>query len=166
MADAVLKKKTIARVFGSWKTMHTETKEEKLKKEADSTLNRELADLAAKYNKEIDILTSRLNEALRSLDEAEKNKQDIQENLKKAFMRGVCALNFEAMSILKPGELPPDENISDQTAFQRQTENIAQGHPNFNSLVLNPVDNNTSYSEDRDHSSPKKNIVFYQNPKV
>jgi len=26
----------------------------------------------------------------------------MQEGLKKAFMRGVCALNFEAMSILTP----------------------------------------------------------------
>lgn len=26
------------------------------------------------------------------------------ENLKKAFMRGVCALNFEAMNILNPNE--------------------------------------------------------------
>lgn len=166
MADSILNKKTIARVFGSWKTMHTETKEEKLKKEADSTLNRELADLAAKYNKEIDMLTKRLDEALRNLDEAEKNKQDIQENLKKAFMRGVCALNFEAMSILKPGEQGADESLSDQMAMTKQTENITQGNPNFNSLVLNPVDDNMSQSEDRSQSSPKKNIVFYQNPKL
>ena len=30
----------------------------------------------------------------------------MQENLKKAFMRGVCALNFEAMNILNPYENP------------------------------------------------------------
>jgi hypothetical protein len=28
----------------------------------------------------------------------------MQENLKKAFMRGVCALNFEAMHILNPND--------------------------------------------------------------
>jgi len=28
----------------------------------------------------------------------------MQENLKKVFMRSVCALNFEAMSILDPAE--------------------------------------------------------------
>jgi len=32
-----------------------------------------------------------------------KNKVRMQENLKKAFMRGVCALNLEAMSALNPG---------------------------------------------------------------
>ena len=34
-----------------------------------------------------------------------KNKHAMQENLKKAFMRGVCALNFEAMNILNPNDM-------------------------------------------------------------
>jgi hypothetical protein len=34
-----------------------------------------------------------------------KNKLMMQENLKKAFMRGVCALNFEAMNILNPNDM-------------------------------------------------------------
>ena len=29
----------------------------------------------------------------------------MQENLKRAFMKGVCALNFEAMNILNPNEM-------------------------------------------------------------
>lgn len=29
----------------------------------------------------------------------------MQENLQKAFMRGVCALNFEAMNILNPNDV-------------------------------------------------------------
>ena len=33
-----------------------------------------------------------------------RNKHMMQENLKKVFMRSVCALNFEAMSILDPAE--------------------------------------------------------------
>jgi len=31
-----------------------------------------------------------------------RNKHIMQENLKKVFMRSVCALNFEAMNILDP----------------------------------------------------------------
>ncbi len=37
------------------------------------------------------------------LDEANKLKIGLQDNLKRAFMRGVCALNFEAMSVLNGG---------------------------------------------------------------
>ena len=35
-------------------------------------------------------------------------KSNMQDNLKKAFMRGVCALNFEAMNILDPNGEDPD----------------------------------------------------------
>lgn len=56
----------------------------------------------------------------------------MQEGLKKAFMRGVCALNFEAMNILTPqgkdehmNQLEQEmlknlqqENINSQLAFQ------------------------------------------------
>lgn len=45
-------------------------------------------------------MESRLNEAMAQLDEANKLKMNMQDNLKRAFMRGVCALNFEAMNVL------------------------------------------------------------------
>ena len=32
------------------------------------------------------------------------------ENLQKAIMRGVCALNFEAMNILNPNDIAAAEN--------------------------------------------------------
>jgi len=175
MADVILKRKTLAKVFGSWKTIHVENHQENMVKESDATLNRELAELSAKYNKEIELLSNRLNEALRELDAAERNKLDMQDNLKKAFMRGVCALNFEAMSILKPGEQGYEESTSQLGNVYEDTnqmENIVRANPNFNSLVLNPVDDNRSHhTEDREserdlRSSPKKNIVFYQNPRV
>ena len=34
----------------------------------------------------------------------QRNKHQMQENLKKVFMRSVCALNFEAMSIMDPAD--------------------------------------------------------------
>lgn len=172
MADVILKRKTIAKVFGAWKNIHVDTHQDNMKKESDATLNRELAELSAKYNKEIELLSNRLNEALRELDAAERNKIDMQDNLKKAFMRGVCALNFEAMSILKPGEQGFDENGSQPNVYDdSQMENTVRANPNFNSSVLNPVDDNRSHTEDREserdfHASPKKNIVFYQNPRL
>jgi hypothetical protein len=140
---------------------------EKLNKNHDDNLNRELSELAAKYNKEIDILTKRLEETQRALDEANRNTFEMQENLKKAFMRGVCALNFEAMSILGTKR---DENASD--AFSN-AEQIAQnmfsntkqsffGFPQTSTTTEREV-----YPEPETlQNSPKKNIVFYQTPKV
>lgn len=173
MTEVIQKKKSIARVFCAWKSIHVSTVEEKSKEESDKILNRELGELAAKYNKEIDMLNTRLNEALRSLEEADRNKVDIQENLKKAFMRGVCALNFEAMNILDTRETGEREvPLTEQQVMNKQIEKMKTGDPHFNSLLLNPVDNNRNYPEERDdredytRSSPKKNIVFYQNPRL
>jgi centrosomal protein POC5 len=50
------------------------------------------------------VLRNRLMEADRQLNVNNRNKHMMQENLKKVFMRSVCALNFEAMSILDPSE--------------------------------------------------------------
>jgi hypothetical protein len=49
-------------------------------------------------------LREKLNEASAFVDNEQRNKAMMQENLKKAFMRGVCALNFEAMNILHPSD--------------------------------------------------------------
>jgi hypothetical protein len=42
------------------------------------------------------------------LAEEARQRQLLQENLKRVFMRGVCALNFEAMSLLSDGTSPPE----------------------------------------------------------
>jgi centrosomal protein POC5 len=49
-------------------------------------------------------LRQKLDEANVIVEQENKNKAMMQENLKKAFMRGVCALNFEAMNILNPND--------------------------------------------------------------
>ena len=45
----------------------------------------------------------------------------MQESLKKAFMRGVCALNFEAMNILTPSEQDKGSHLN-----QMEQEMISQ----------------------------------------
>jgi centrosomal protein POC5 len=53
-----------------------------------------------------------LDEAHYIVEENNSSKTNMQENLKKAFMRGVCALNFEAMNILQPSESPSMADLS------------------------------------------------------
>ena len=53
------------------------------------------------------MLRKRLDESNALVQNSQVSKANMQDNLKKAFMRGVCALNFEAMNILDPnGEDP------------------------------------------------------------
>ena len=46
------------------------------------------------------MLRQQLNTAVLKNQEYENNKLLVQENLKKAFLRGMCAMNMEAMGVL------------------------------------------------------------------
>lgn len=62
-------------------------------------------EIANRYQKEMQMLRDKLAEASSRIEDYERNKQSMQDNLKKAFMKGICAMNFEAMNALqgKPG---------------------------------------------------------------
>ena len=62
-----------------------------------------MSKISQQYAKEIDMLNAQLKEANQTIEADTRNRIKMQENLKKAFMRGVCALNIEAMNALNPG---------------------------------------------------------------
>jgi len=159
-----------SRFFSYWKEFHMDTKISNLNKSHEDTMTKELNELAAKYNKEIDLLSKRLHETQKSLDEATRSTFDMQENLKKAFMRGVCALNFEAMNIIqhKEGEGQQDM-MTHMDSVANQMFNFAKSAQSFGTGSLenthNPIEQHDGV-EPNSSSSPQKNIVFYQNPKL
>lgn len=91
-------------VFQAWHKNFKVAKIKLDKEKFDRAVKTELQSISAQYQKEIETLRSRLQEAERSQLTMNRNKHIMQENLKKVFMRSVCALNFEAMSILDPAE--------------------------------------------------------------
>ena len=74
------------------------------KEKFDGSVKRELQSISATYQKEIETLRSKCTDAEKQQHINNRNKHIMQENLKKVFMRSVCALNFEAMNILDPNE--------------------------------------------------------------
>lgn len=60
--------------------------------------------LQQEYDGKIAVLTSSLNDAHAEIEVYKQRKAEYEENMKKAFMRGVCALNMEAMSMWKVGD--------------------------------------------------------------
>lgn len=83
-------------------------KQEKHKEKFERAVKLEVQNIGASYSKEIEMLRRKLEEANRVVQNAHIQKSNMQDNLKKAFMRGVCALNFEAMNILDPNGEDPD----------------------------------------------------------
>ena len=92
------------RIFSAWKSHWADYHQDKLREKEAFLLQEERKALNVQYGKEIQLLQDRLDSALKELEQETKMKAVMQENLKKAFMRGVCALNFEAMNILQPGQ--------------------------------------------------------------
>lgn len=92
------------RTFWAWKGYWCDYHAQKQREKLDFLIQEERKSLSIQYGKEIQLLQERLAAATKDLDQEAKNKVLIQDNLKKAFMRGVCALNFEAMNILQPGQ--------------------------------------------------------------
>ena len=96
---------TLRSVFHGWQKQYKLWKIKKNKEDFEQALKQEIQAISAAYNKEIEQLRDRLGEAETIVCRENKNKESMQQNLKKAFMRGVCALNFEAMNILNPDEM-------------------------------------------------------------
>ncbi|KAI9193232.1 uncharacterized protein BJ171DRAFT_532223 [Polychytrium aggregatum] len=71
--------------------------EKKARREAESSMEK----LATEYEKRIAELNARIETLTLRLQESDSNRAKQQEDVKKAFMRGLCALNMEAMSVLK-----------------------------------------------------------------
>ncbi len=90
------------KAWNSWTAHHNQTKNKKIeetkKKEADEYVEM----ISMKYQKEISTLQSKLSETLAELHAVTQNKKEMQNQLKRAFMRGLCAMNLEAMDVLNP----------------------------------------------------------------
>ena len=91
-------------VFQAWGKNFKETKVRRDKEKFDRTVKLELQSISATYQKEIETLRNKLSDSDRQTNINNRNRHMMQENLKKVFMRSVCALNFEAMIILDPAE--------------------------------------------------------------
>jgi hypothetical protein len=111
-----------------------------------------MSSISAHYSKEIDTLRKQLNEARDSIYTHERTKMMTQENLKKAFMKGVCAMNMEAMTILNP---------SDQSNIERKFESLAEGAFSESTPIRQLAFNNSSGSEYKPYDSNiKEDEIF------
>ena len=115
-------------------------------KACDDKLN----EMAQCYGKEINDLRNKLNEANAIIEQSNKAKAQIQENLKKVLMRGVMAMNMEAMNVLDKDVLPKTDisaiadNIMNNINISTTNSNMINN--NLNSEGLN-IDNNNNINQ-------------------
>ena len=93
-------------------------------KACDDKLN----EMAQYYGKEINDLRKKLNEANLTIEQSNQAKGQIQENLKKVLMRGVMAMNMEAMNVL-------DKDVLQKNDINSITDNIINNANNISTTT-------------------------------
>ena len=100
-------------------------------KACDDKLN----EMAQYYGKEINDLRNKLNEANAIIEQSNQSKTQIQENLKKVLMRGVMAMNMEAMNVL-------DKDVLPKADINAIADNIMNNANNISNITENGEGNN------------------------
>lgn len=124
IASRVVKTRIFRALKAHWAPIHAQKEAARF----ESRVAEEKSKLSMTLNKEIQDLTFRLDETQTQLQAELDSKTSIQGNLKKAFMRGVCAMNFEAMNILDPATGLVPENF-DMTSLGGVDDSMQQATP-------------------------------------
>ncbi|GAB4820103.1 hypothetical protein N2152v2_007149 [Parachlorella kessleri] len=100
---------------------HQRAEGEALKQEHEEGIRAAEQRLYLEANAANETLSQRLAELEEELAGERKTRAKLEEDMKRAFMRGVCALNIEAMAIMKNGGAPGAENASFNQALPHAT---------------------------------------------
>ena len=124
---------------------------DKYKSVKEKACDDKLNEMAQKYGKEINDLRNKLNDANILIEQNNQAKAQIQENLKKVLMRGVMAMNMEAMNVLDKDVLKNNDisaiadNIMNNVNEISNTNNNNSNNINVNN---NPVNIKVGESEE------------------
>ena len=102
LVDGCISRKYLKKAWNAWNGNHLLLKAKKIEdckmKEAAGHVEM----ISMKYQKEISSLQAKLAELTAEIQASNQHKKDMQNQLKRAFMRGLCAMNLEAMDVLNP----------------------------------------------------------------
>ncbi|XP_015275892.1 PREDICTED: centrosomal protein POC5 isoform X2 [Gekko japonicus] len=108
----------LKKAWGVWRSTSHRNWKETMEKACQSSAECVRVELSNDYEAKIQELNAALEEARNKVLEMQNKRQDYEDAMKKAFMRGVCALNLEAMTIFQGKEIKLDHvfDLSDKKA--------------------------------------------------
>uniref|UniRef100_T2M9G4 Centrosomal protein POC5 n=1 Tax=Hydra vulgaris TaxID=6087 RepID=T2M9G4_HYDVU len=107
IADKYYKKVLLSTVWSAWRGIISQKWKQRVEKACQIKSQEVCLKLSEDYEQKLQSLHQELIKARDEISKMHSERECYEEAMKKAFMRGVCALNMEAMSIFK-GE--PDSN--------------------------------------------------------
>lgn len=127
----------------------------------ENEFKNKLNEMSQFYGKEISDLKNKLEDSNILIEKYKENKAYLQENLKRTLMRGVVAMNLEAMNILEP----ESEKINNNNIVLNMANNMVDlNYFNKNNLNENnnfPENNNNNFSNYKNPA--EKNEINYPN---
>eukprot|EP00039_Didymoeca_costata_P004053 m.71108 g.71108 ORF g.71108 m.71108 type:complete len:523 (-) comp12211_c0_seq1:100-1668(-) len=116
------------------------------------------------YENQLTLVNTRLSEAYQEIEMYKRKRALYEENMKKAFMRGICALNMEAMTLCRPDtevlrEQDPHQNINTSSYQYNQEDMVFSGRENLyseNEILRPQVPNNVPASGTFDQSTTEQ----------
>jgi hypothetical protein len=118
----------------------------------DADCQRKTIEISQVYGREISDLRNKLVEANNQLEKLKESKNAISENLRKALMRGVVAMNMEAMNVLE------DDTQTLNLNFNALDNITGTSNPNFTQII-------NQNSSNQMNQNPNNNYVTVNNIK-
>lgn len=100
----------LGRTFQAWRKYAQTEHRHTLHRKHQQNLEAMQAEVHAQYEETIAGLKQQLTNAQEALYREAQQREQLEEDMKQAFMRGVCALNIEAMQVMKRGMPPQGSN--------------------------------------------------------
>ncbi|XP_048360659.1 centrosomal protein POC5 isoform X2 [Sphaerodactylus townsendi] len=118
LANRLYEKGLLKKAWGIWRSSSHAKWKETVERACQSDAETVCVELSNGYEAKIQELNAALEEARSKLLEMQNKRQEYEDAMKKAFMRGVCALNLEAMTIFQGKEIKLDHvfDLSDKKA--------------------------------------------------
>ena len=124
-------------------------------KACDDKLN----EMAQKYGKEITDLRNKLNDANILIEQNNQAKAQIQENLKKVLMRGVMAMNMEAMNVLDKDVLKNNDISAIADNIMNNVNEISNTNTNNNTNINNKNPVNIKVGENEENKNMIATVI-------
>ncbi|XP_063996222.1 centrosomal protein POC5 isoform X1 [Pogoniulus pusillus] len=116
IADRQFRMALMKKVWAAWRSLSEEKWKEKVAKACQLRAEDVCVQLTNDYEAKIAELTAALEETKAEILRMQSEREQYEGTMKKAFLRGVCALNMEAMTIFQgkdssteSGKLPPSQ---------------------------------------------------------
>ncbi|XP_075383148.1 centrosomal protein POC5 isoform X2 [Mycteria americana] len=120
IADRQFRTALMKKVWAAWRTLSEEKWKEKVAKACQLRAEDVCVQLTNDYEAKIAELTATLEQTKAEILRLHSEREQYEDTMKKAFMRGVCALNLEAMTMFQGKDSKTDPDVG-----SRRNDNVA-----------------------------------------